>query len=159
FSKLFGREPGADKCLEPGLLNNLNEVHIASKNDTLLPEKKHKDIFSYLLNWEQQLLDPIIQKAFDNFKIPILRHIALNPWVGLSFIPKPKILLFRNFTDPMQRIQTGSKIYDIASNQGWDNVSKSLFLYEDCPRDLESQSSKYQEEMNSKMLQIKSLNH
>ena len=55
FTKLYGEAPGSEDLVPPPLLNALNRVHHASRNDIKLTAKEKKGVFEQSFRCEQEL--------------------------------------------------------------------------------------------------------
>ena len=134
FTKLYGETPGAEDIVPPHLLNALNRVHHASKNNIELTPKEKKEVFEQSFRCEQELtVAPGVSKAVSEFECKIMKWLCLHPFVRFSYFPHLRYLVFRDFSNTDERILKGLRAYDLAERAGWDKVYRTMEYYGQMP--------------------------
>lgn len=132
FSKTFGRQPGAEKFIDPVLLRALNEVHEATRNHIPLSAERKREIFKTALYYEQELtVGPRVHAAVQNFHCPVLTFFALKPVVHFAYFPFGAAFFFHDFSNQEERIKYAIQAYDLAVHVGWKKVESSIQDYFD----------------------------
>ena len=130
FSKLHGREPGADRYIPRVLLQGLNAAHDATAAGRALSARAHRDLFIQALHWEQEsMVARSVEEAVGRFDCPILKALALKPVVRFEYFPRTRVFFFSDFADKTERIARAIESYDLAVQAGWERVLDSLQDY------------------------------
>ena len=118
------------------LLEALRRVHFARERGVPLTDTEKRSVFrAHFLNEQEYVVGPRVQQALDAFDWPVVKAIALKPWIQFAYFPKHRSFWFRNFADRQQRIQRGLLAFDIAARQGWGHVEASLREYDSLPEE------------------------
>lgn len=130
FTKVFGREKGADEVVDATLLEGLNEVHDAATRKELLPAADRRRVFELSFRCEQEItVAPGVKDAVNSFECRIMKFILLHPVVRFAYFPSFRYLMFRNFASTDERITKGLRTYDYAERVGWQAVREAALLY------------------------------
>jgi hypothetical protein len=113
------------------MLDGLSRVHAACKRGKRLSREERQRVFEAFFRAEQiSIVGPSVRKAEQEFRWPLMRFLALQPWIQFSYFPRMTHLWFRNFADESQRIANGLKALAIAESVGLDTVENSLGKYQ-----------------------------
>ncbi|MBA63232.1 MAG: hypothetical protein CMJ76_12815 [Planctomycetaceae bacterium] len=136
FTKIHGETPGCEDIVPPNLLDALNRVHHASRNNVALTAKEKKDVFEQSFRCEQELtVAPGVKKAVSEFECKIMRWLCLHPFVRFTYFPNFRYFVFRDFSNTDERIKKGLRAYDLAERVGWDRVYGAMEYYGQMPRE------------------------
>lgn len=117
------------------LLDALNRVHHARRNERTLSSDEKKLVFEQSFHCEQEVtVAPGVAQAVAEFDCRIMRALCLHPVVRFAFFPSCHYLFFRDFSNKQERITKGMRAYDIAASAGWDHVWKTMEYYGQMPR-------------------------
>ncbi|WP_437222864.1 hypothetical protein SH661x_002976 [Planctomicrobium sp. SH661] len=134
FTREFGHHPAAGQFVVPELLDQLNRVHDAERTGTTLSDAEKEEVFTAHFLYEQEhIVGPRLQQGVDEFEWPLMKSIALRPWIRFSYFPAFTILRFRDFTSSAERIRNGLRAFEVASRVGWDPVEAALEKYGTLP--------------------------
>lgn len=130
FSKIHGRDPGADRYIPRELLLGLNAAHEATAAGRTLSAGAHRDLFIQALHWEQEsMVARSVEEAVARFDCPILKALALKPVVRFQYFPRSRVFFFGNFANKNERIERAVESYDLAVQAGWEGVLDSMQDY------------------------------
>ncbi len=136
FTKLYGETAGSEDIVPPNLLDALNRVHYARRNNVVLTAKEKKDVFEQSFRCEQELtVAPGVRKAVSEFECKVMRWLCLHPFVRFTYFPGLRYFVFRDFSDTDERITKGLSAYDLAERAGWDKVYQAMEYYGQMPTD------------------------
>jgi len=134
FAKECGQQPGAEHILPPSLLEALNRVHFARKNQRPLNETEKREVFEQSFLCEQEVtVAPGVEMAIAAFECPIMKFLCMRPVVRFAYFPQWRYLFFRNFANKSERIERGLVAYNYAVKAGWGTVHDSLRKYGHLP--------------------------
>jgi hypothetical protein len=127
FTKRHGEEPGADQVVAPELLEELNRVHRAAREDRVLPAAERRRVFETALLFEQETtVGPKVKEEVSKFDCPILTRIVLRPIVRFTYFPRFTTLRFRDFSNTDERIDKAVRSYELAERTGWPHVAECI---------------------------------
>jgi hypothetical protein len=130
FTARFGRESRAAEVVEPSLLEALNRVHRAALADRVLPDSEKRAVYEAFFRHEQvQIVGPRIEAAMAAFDWPLMRSLALRPWIRFAYFPPLRGLVFRDFSRREERMANGLAAFDLAAAAGWSRVVETLSRY------------------------------
>lgn len=148
FTQEHGEEADAAKIVPPELLDSLNRVHFATRNNKALTEAEKKAVFEQSFLCEQEVtVSPGVQEAIDGFDCRIMRQLCLKPIVRFAYFPGFRYLFFWNFGDLQERIDKGMASYSFAEKSGWDHVQKTLMYYGHLPSLFAEDHDRFMEEV------------
>ncbi|TWU02991.1 hypothetical protein [Stieleria varia] len=134
FTKHFGDSPDAETVVPAALLDALNRVHHASRNELQLTSEEKRDVFEQSFRNEQEVtVAPGVAAAIAAFDCPIMAWLCLHPIVRFSYFPALKWFYFRDFANTEERIERGLQAYALAQRSGWDRVFDSMRYYGQMP--------------------------
>lgn len=134
FTAKFGDDDRASQYVSPELLRVLRTVHAAKRTGQALSDAGKREVFlAHFLDEQQRVVGPAIEKAVAEFDWPLVRSIALKPWVRFAYFPRSKRLWFADFTNRQERIENGLRAFETAANVGWENVEQALRNYDVLP--------------------------
>jgi hypothetical protein len=130
FTGRHGLNPAAAKFVSAELLEPLNRLHAARREDRELPDADKRAIFEAHFLWEQRtVVGPAIARAVEEFRWPLVKALALRPPVRFAYFPRGVRMWFRNFARQEERITNGLRAFDMAAAAGWDFVELALRHY------------------------------
>jgi len=136
FTRLHGREPGADQLVPPALLAALNGMHAANSAGASLDRGTRRALFEQALRWEQEVtVAPGVRAEIQKFDCPILARLCLMPVVHFAYFPRTRYIFFRNFSDPGERIANAIRSFELAQRCGWSRVVETLRNYGALPEE------------------------
>lgn len=154
FTKQFGDSPDATEFVDAELLEPLNRLHAAARDDREMTEAEKQMVFEAHFRHEQDhVVGPTLAQAVTDFDWPLVRSIALRPIVTFAYFPKGTRLWFRNFASKNERIENGLTAFGIASDVGWKTVDTALQSYEVLPKRFFAAPAAYFREFREAMLE------
>ncbi len=130
FTKEFGKEAAKNNFMEAELLEALQKINEAAKNEKTLATDERRSLFKTTLQWEQEVtVAPAVKAEVAKFDCPILRRLVLKPFVRFSYFPKTKLFWFKNFSETDERISKAHESFEVAENVGWRKVFDSMQNY------------------------------
>jgi hypothetical protein len=98
FTAEFGEVPGADRYVDPRLLEALNRCHHAIRHAKLLARKERGMLFETFFRWEQSaIVAPSVDAAVKDFTWFRVRDLALRPDIRFAYIPRRDLASFPRF--------------------------------------------------------------
>lgn len=132
--KEFGEISELLEWISPELLTALGRVHRARTTGQPLSDQEKRAVFrTHFLHEQTHVVGPRVQEAVEKIDWPLLKFIALRPWVHFSYFPRLRAFWFRNFCNQEERIQRGLAAFDIAIQLGWEQVEQRLTEYHSLP--------------------------
>ena len=130
FSRVHGREPGAEQLMPAELLQALNHVHSVVEQSGRLNDDEKAAVFRQSFQWEQErTVAGGVKQAVNQFDCPFMKALCLKPPVRFKFFPRWKYLWFRDFTSQTERVAKGLRVLELAQKAGWQRVEQSLREY------------------------------
>jgi hypothetical protein len=134
FTDRYGQQADADRFVPRELLDPLNRLHAARRADRSLSDAEKQTVFEAHFRHEQaHVVGPTLTAAVADFDWPLLRAIALRPWVKFAYFPGNTCLRFRNFASADERIERGLQAFSLATQVGWSTVDAALQRYRVLP--------------------------
>ncbi|MEZ5428452.1 MAG: hypothetical protein R2747_19435 [Pyrinomonadaceae bacterium] len=156
FTKELGREKGAEKILEPDLLEVLNKVHRATAAGKTLEVSERRKIFRTALQWEQEVtVAPKVKEEVAKFDCPILKRLVLKPFVRFRYFPRVKFFWFKNFSSTEERITRAHECFEIAERAGWEQVFSTLGDYQVLDPDFFRNPVEFTQKLKTRLLKQK----
>jgi len=134
FTAKYGDHERILEFISPELLHVLKMVHAAWRSGHELSDEGKKEVFlAHFLDEQRRVVGPAIENAVKAFDWPLVRFIALKPWVRFAYFPYGRRLWFANFADREERIANGLTAFDTAAGAGWHCVEQALSSYDVLP--------------------------
>ena len=134
FTARYGEDERVVQYVSPELLSVLRVVHAARRAGKELPDNQKQEVFlAHFLDEQQRVVGPAIEKAVAEFDWPLVRFIALKPWVRFAYFPGGQRFWFANFADRQERIAKGMQAFETAASVGWRRVEQALRHYDVLP--------------------------
>lgn len=153
FTKRFGQQPGADAVIPSTLLAALNGAHHAARTGRPLTEAQKRSVYETALHFEQEsTVSPKVQALVKDFDCPILRMLALKPWVRFTYFPSRKLFFFDDFSSKQERVRYALRARDLASKAGWKKVEAAMRDYGVLPQPFLSDRARYAESLRTQLL-------
>jgi len=125
-------------------LRVLRIVHAARRAGRELPDDQKREVFlAHFLDEQRRVVGPAIEQAVTAFTWPLVRFLALKPWIRFAYFPRQQSFWFRNFADRDERIAKGLQAFDRAIQVGWAQVEQSLGDYHILPETLFQEPESY----------------
>lgn len=129
FTASYGNCPLASEWIPLPLLTQLVRVHQARLHQSSLTPHAKREVFeAFFLHEQKTVVGPKINAAGATFDWPLMRSIALMPYVRFAYMPNLG-LQFWNFCDEGERVKNGMKACDMALHVGLNEVERSLENY------------------------------
>ena len=88
FTRELGDLPGAEEIVPANLLEMLNRVHQAQRNDRELSAEQKREVFQQSFLCEQELtVAPGVENAIKGFQCKIMQLLCLRPLVRFTYFP------------------------------------------------------------------------
>lgn len=153
FTRYFGQMPGADRISGEQVLAMFEKIHLAARDGSLLSPPDLKEAFSTCLIWEQRNSVSVgVRSAYKSIQSPMLQAYCSRPVVRLAYFPFFKLLHFKNFVDPQERIFHAVESFELAVEAGWDTVWRSVASYRIMPEAFLGNPAKYTEDLKLRLL-------
>lgn len=153
FTKEYGQAPGAKTIIAPALLEVLNRIHAAARDGTPLTPDEKRQAFHQSLLWEQEsTVAPKVKAEVAKLDEPLVKALALSPFVHFSYFPETTIFHFNDFSNTDERIKYALESYDIAAQVGWPKVYQSMRSYDLLPAEFFADPAKYVVKLKADLL-------
>lgn len=130
FTAACGERAGAERHVDPSLLDGLNRCHHARRQGRSLARAERAALFEASLRWEQRVVvGPAVEAAASAFRWDRVRALALRPTVRFAYMPRRETLRFADFSDADERIEKALRAYAIGEEVGWPAVEAALAAY------------------------------
>jgi hypothetical protein len=130
----YGDDERISRFVEGEQLRVLRLVHTARRAGRELPDEQKREVFlAHFLDEQSRVVGPAIEQAVASFAWPLVRFLALKPWINFAYFPRQQPFWFRNFADRDERIAKGLQAFDRATQAGWAHVEQSLGDYHVLP--------------------------
>ncbi len=114
----------------PQYLDMLARCHEAGRRGVRFTEQEKHDLFDAVFRWEQdRIVGPGVTAAFEAFDWPLVRRASRHPLITFAYFGLRDVMWFRDFTDPVERMEKGYRAYGAAAKLGWDRVERRLVWY------------------------------
>ncbi len=134
FTARFGQEPGVTEFVPGELLAALRRMLAAMAEGRTLTDAEKRAVFTaHFLHEQEHVVGPAITRAVAAFDWPLVRRIALRPWIRFAYFPRFRSFLFRDFSAQAERIEKGLRAFDWAAEVGWRHVEERLADYRTLP--------------------------
>jgi hypothetical protein len=134
FTARFGQEPGVTELVPGDLLTALRQMHTAMAEGRTLTDAEKRAVFeAHFLHEQEHVVGPAITRAVAEFDWPLVRGIALRPWIRFAYFPRFRSFIFRDFSKKTERIEKGLRAFDWAAEVGWRHVEEQLADYRTLP--------------------------
>jgi hypothetical protein len=151
FTGRFGDQTLACEIIDPNKLAALNSVHSARRNGLCLSDVERRKVFeAFFLSEQRTIVEPAIQEAVKDLHWPLLKAMALRPYVRFAYMPGG--MWFRNFSNQQERIERGMHAFDTAAQVGWKEVEAALHNYRVLPAAFLEVPGEYYEQLRSSLL-------
>ncbi len=156
FTRYFGEMEGAGNISGEEVVTMFRKIHRAAQENTRLSSEDYRDAFSACLIWEQKnSVTPRVREEAMRIHCPVLQSFCLRPVVRFSYFPLFKLLCFKNFADPRERVARAIESFDIAMKVGWDEVMDSVSKYNVMSAEFHVDPKKYAEDLKLRILSHK----
>ncbi len=144
FTAKHGEHPGAAHFIPLSLLEPLNMLHAARRAGRVLTTEEQRRVFAaHFLHEQEHVVGPTLERAVSDFSWPLVKFVALKPFVRFRYFPRGQALWFRNFACREERIEHGLRAFEFAAAAGWDHVQETLREYAVMPRTFFSEPAEY----------------
>lgn len=117
------KELGPEFATDKGFPTDLTRDYADAMNTPAADEDVLRELYHRHFLWEQdRVVSTKLEEAFDAFDWPFMRDLCQRPWVWFSYFHIGKSMNFKQFTDPMERIEKGLIAYDRAWEFGFDKL-------------------------------------
>jgi hypothetical protein len=128
FTKRYGADSAA--CVSPDLLAALLKVHDANRAGVELNDAERLQVYTaHFTDEQQRVVGPGIEAALAALDWPLLRFVALRPWVRFAYFPRRQRICFHDFSQQAERVTNGRRAFDLGAEVGWDAVELALTRY------------------------------
>lgn len=135
FSKLHGLTTGAERYIQPHLLEALNHCHGAQAEARPLTPDERRRLFEAFFLWEQaEVVEPAVARALAQLDWPLIRHVALRPRIRFAYFASSRHMQFEDLASTAERIEKGMRAYDLAEQAGLARVEATLARYGILPK-------------------------
>lgn len=131
FTKFYGKEAGAEEIINNELLQVLNNIHQASRQNRRMSDEELRRTYTSALIWEQEnSVGPAVTQATLDFVASVerahlskqLAEFTLKPIVRFSYMPKGKYFIFKDISNKQERIKFATAAFDYAQQVGFRKV-------------------------------------
>lgn len=134
FTARWGHHAAAAELIPSSLLEELNRCHAACRRGRTLSVEQKRALFGAFFHWEQEtIVGPAVTEATLSFAWPLMRSLALRPFIRFTYFPKSSVLAFKNFACTAERIEKGFRAFDLAARVGWEHLERSAGHYRVLP--------------------------
>jgi hypothetical protein len=150
----YGDDERITRFVEGEQLRVLRLVHAARRAGRELPDAQKREVFlAHFLDEQRRVVGPAIEQAVAAFDWPLVRFLALKPWIRFAYFPQREPFWFANFADRDERIAKGLQAFDRAAQAGWAHVEQSLGDYRILPETLLRNPDQYFATFRARFLQ------
>jgi len=144
FTAQFGNASIASELVAPAQLEALNRMHHATRHGQLLSDLQKREIFeTFFRNEQEKIVGPGIAAAVSAFDWPLVKSIALRPWIRFAYFPRRKSIWFGNFSSQEERVANGLRAFEFAAGVGWHCVEDALRNYAVLPEEFFANSERH----------------
>lgn len=134
----------SENVVPPDLLEQMTRCHAARRAGRAMSDMERRSLFTAFFLWEQRnIVGPAIERAFNEFRWPLIKALALKPRIRFSYFPRRFPLVFENFSDMDERIEKGLAAFSLASKAGWKSVEAALGTYGLMPGEFNADPARY----------------
>lgn len=156
FTRYFGEMEGAGVISGSDVVAMFRKIHAAAGTGEHLIGSDLKDAFTACLVWEQRnSVSPRVKEESMRIHCPVLQAFCLRPVVRFTYFPFLKLLCFKNFADPAERVSKAIESFDIAVSVGWNEVIESIKKYDVMSPDFIAEPHKYAQDLKLRILSHK----
>jgi hypothetical protein len=134
----------SENIVPPNLLEQMTRCHAARRANRALSDNERRSVFTAFFLWEQEnIVGLAVELAFDEFRWPLIKALALKPRIRFAYFPRHAPLVFKDFSDMNERIERGLAAFDLASMAGWETVEAALSFYGLMPREFSTDPARH----------------
>lgn len=153
FSKLHGLSAGAERYIQPRLLDALNHCHRAQAEARALTPGERRNLFEAFFLWEQtEVVEPAVATALDQLDWSLIRRVALRPRIRFAYFTSSRNMQFKDFASTAERIEKGMHAYELAEQAGLAKVEAKLADYGILPKVFHGDPLRYFNALKQRLL-------